>query len=156
MLLKSILVAVDGSEISNLALDYAIELARVFSAPLTILTVQEPLTPAPPPTMPPAIVESYMKEVVVYYDSIIEKALNRVKESRRRIEVRTMIAKGIAWQKIVEECKNGGYGVVVLGSRGLGGWKGLFLGSVSKKVVEEAPCPVLIVKGGAEKGKGQA
>jgi nucleotide-binding universal stress UspA family protein len=151
MKLKKILVAIDGSDASEMALDYAIEMAKAFSGSLTILTVQEPLTPAPPPTMPPAIVESYMKEVVVYYDSIIEKALNRVKESRRKIETKTKIAKGVAWERIVEECRSGGHDIVIIGSRGLGGWKGLFLGSVSKRVVEEAPCPVLIVKGGAEK-----
>jgi nucleotide-binding universal stress UspA family protein len=151
MKLSSILVAVDGSDASDLALDYAMDLAKAFSGSLTILTVQEPLTPAPPPTMPPAIVESYMKEVVVYHDSIIEKALNRVKESRRKVEVKTLIAKGLAWEKIVEECRNGGHDIVVIGSRGLGGLKGLFLGSVSKRVVEEAPCPVLIVKGDTKK-----
>ena len=151
MKLRSILVAVDGSDISNMALDYAADLAKAFSGSLTILTVQEPLTPAPPPTMPPAIVESYMKEVVVYYDSIIEKALNRVKGSGQKPKVKTLIAKGVAWEKIVEECNKGEHDIVVIGSRGLGGLKGFFLGSVSKRVVEEAPCPVLIVKGGAEK-----
>ena len=151
MKLRSILVAVDGSDASSMALDYAMDLAKAFSSSLTILTVQEPLTPAPPPTMPPAIVESYMKEVMVYYDVIVEKALNKVKGSGRGLEVKTLIAKGVAWEKIVEECRNGGHDIVVIGSRGLGCWKGLFLGSVSKRVVEEAPCPVLIVKGGAEK-----
>jgi len=151
MKLKNILAAIDGSEASLMALGYATDLAKVFSCPLTILTVQEPLIPTPPPTMPPAIVESYMKEVTVFYDSIIEKALNRVKESYPRIEVKTMIVKGRAWEEIIKQSKRGGHDLIVIGSRGLGGIKGLFLGSVSKKVVEEAACPVLIVKGGAEK-----
>lgn len=151
VIIKSILVAIDGSEPSNMALEYAVGLAKMFSSSLTVLTVQEPLTPTPPPTMPPAIVESYTREVMVFYDSIIEKALNKVKESDRKIRVKTLIVKGVAWEKIVEECKKGGHDIVVLGSRGLGGIKGLFLGSVSKKVVEEAPCPVLIVKRVGEK-----
>jgi nucleotide-binding universal stress UspA family protein len=148
MMLKSILVAVDGSDASNMALEYAIDLAKIFSGALTILTVQEPLTPTPPPTMPPSVVESYMKEVMVYHDSIIEKALNKVKQSDRKLKAKTLISQGVAWEKIIEECKKGKHDIVVIGSRGLGGIKGFFLGSVSKRVAEEAPCPVLIVKSG--------
>lgn len=49
-------------------------------------------------------------------------------------------------ERIVEVAKEGKFDVIVMGSRGLGGIKGFFLGSVSDRVADEAACPVLIVK----------
>jgi nucleotide-binding universal stress UspA family protein len=47
--------------------------------------------------------------------------------------------------RAVLEASEGAW-MVVLGARGLGGFKGLLLGSVSQQVVHHAPCPVLIVR----------
>ena len=48
--------------------------------------------------------------------------------------------------KIVETAKLESCDLIVMGSRGLGGIKEFFLGSVSDRVADEAPCPVLIIK----------
>jgi nucleotide-binding universal stress UspA family protein len=146
MRLKKILAAIDGSEASYTALDYASSLAKNYSASLTIVTVEEPLSPAPTPTVPPSVVEQYLDEMKVFYKGILEKATERVVKTNKKLDVNTIMLHGRAWEEIVEECKNGGYDLLVMGSRGLGGIKGFILGSVSRKVVEEAPCPVLIVK----------
>ncbi len=47
---------------------------------------------------------------------------------------------------IVEHAKQHDYDLIVIGSRGLGGVKKLFLGSVSSQVVQQAAIPVLVVK----------
>jgi nucleotide-binding universal stress UspA family protein len=152
MKLKKILAAIDGSEASFMALDFALSLAKKYSASLTILTVVEPLNPTPSPTIPPSVVEPYLNEVRAYYEGILEKAMQRVTEGNKRPDVNTVLLHGRAWEKIVGECRDGGYDLLVMGSRGLGGIKGFILGSVSKRAVEEAPCPVLIVKSAAEQG----
>jgi nucleotide-binding universal stress UspA family protein len=149
MKLKKILAAIDGSEASYMALDFAVSLAKKYSASLTILAVVEPLSPTPSPTIPPGVVEPYMNEVKTYYKGILEKAMERAAEGNKRLDVNTILLHGRAWEKIVGECRNGGYDLLVMGSRGLGGIKGFILGSVSKRAVEEAPCPVLIVKSAA-------
>jgi nucleotide-binding universal stress UspA family protein len=39
-----------------------------------------------------------------------------------------------------------GFDIIIIGSKGMGGGKSWILGSVSRKVIEDAPCPVLVVK----------
>lgn len=144
--LKKILSAIDGSEASYKALDYAASLAKSYSASLTIVTVVEPLSPTPTPAVPADIVKEYLDEMEGCYKGILERAIERVEKANNKLDVNTVLLHGRAWEEIVEECRKGGYDLLVMGSRGLGGIKGFILGSVSKRAVEEAPCPVLIVK----------
>jgi nucleotide-binding universal stress UspA family protein len=60
------------------------------------------------------------------------------------VEAEMKIAYGDPADEIRKEAAWGGYGTIVLGSRGRDRLGRLLLGSVSKKLVEEAPCPVLI------------
>ena len=62
----------------------------------------------------------------------------------RKIESEMKIAYGEPLEEIVGEAKAGGYDLVVVDSRDLGPLGKLFLGSVSAKVVRDAPCPVLV------------
>ena len=57
-----------------------------------------------------------------------------------------MFWKDTAADKIVEAANESGFGLIVVGSRGLGGIEEFFLGSVRDRVADEARCPVLIVK----------
>ena len=62
------------------------------------------------------------------------------------IEVKTIFKEGHPAQTIAEVANEEGYDMIVIGSRGLGGLKKLFLGSVSNAVLQEATTSVLIVK----------
>jgi nucleotide-binding universal stress UspA family protein len=62
------------------------------------------------------------------------------------VRVSSTILEGRPADKIVEAAKEGGFDLIVMGSRGLGGVKEFFLGSVSDRVADEATCPVAIVK----------
>jgi nucleotide-binding universal stress UspA family protein len=81
--------------------------------------------------------------------SIGQQILNsyeaKVKE-RRLQNVRMLLQEGDAAQKIKETASEVKYGLVLIGSRGRGGFKELLLGSVSHKVTNHADCPVLVVK----------
>ncbi len=145
MKLEKILAAIDGSDASFKALDYASSLANAYSASLTIIMVEEPLSPAPA-LVQAAVVEQYLDEMKTYYEETIKKGMERALKANKKLRVDMVLRKGRAWEKIVEECRNGGYDLLVMGSRGQGGIRGLLLGSVSRRAVEEAPCPVLIVK----------
>jgi nucleotide-binding universal stress UspA family protein len=74
-----------------------------------------------------------------------------VDEARRRaatgVTVEGRVVPGGAAQVLVEEAK--GASLLVVGSRGRGGFSGLLLGSVSQQSAHHAPCPIVIIPAGA-------
>ena len=62
------------------------------------------------------------------------------------VKIRSVVAKGHAANAIVKEAEKRKPHLIVLGSRGFHDIKGYFMGSVSRKVLSHAPCPVFIVK----------
>jgi nucleotide-binding universal stress UspA family protein len=121
-----ILVAYDGSDHAKRALTESIQLAQKFSGFLTLLHC--------------CWFESDQASILLLKDvkGILEAAsVNHEYKSIRTNNPSTTIL------QIAEE---GGYDMIVLGSRGLGGARALILGSVSNKVASEATIPILIVK----------
>jgi nucleotide-binding universal stress UspA family protein len=62
------------------------------------------------------------------------------------LKVTTRLSEGHPADKIIELAEAEHCDLIVMGSRGLGGLKEMFLGSVSDKVADHASCPVLIVR----------
>lgn len=75
---------------------------------------------------------------------ITDKAAARAAELAPEVEVRTLTLEGYAAPGLVQQSK--GAELLVVGSRGLGGFHGMVLGSVSRHCAEHAHCPVLIVR----------
>jgi len=152
-LIKRILVPLDGSEPADIALHFALDLAEKYSAEIVLLSVVPPVTlpiVASPATgmlhIPPVAMGAYQKELKDNHEKMLSEALRKIKQTKRNLKVSTVIAEGRPSDKIVETAKEGNFDIIVMGSRGLGGIKEFFLGSVSDRVADEAPCPVLIVK----------
>lgn len=144
-LYKKILAPVDGSTNSFAALAHAIELARCFEAELCIIYVS-----VVPQTFPViSTVESlYIPEysfadVENFANKIIDAALETVPEG---IRVQTHTEIGSPNLAIIEYAEKNNYDLIVLGSRGLGVFSELLMGSVSNYVVHHAKCPVLVMK----------
>jgi nucleotide-binding universal stress UspA family protein len=62
------------------------------------------------------------------------------------IETEKKVLIGDAHEQIVETAEKGAYDLIILGHRGLNPVKRFFMGSTAKKVMEDAPCSVMIVK----------
>jgi nucleotide-binding universal stress UspA family protein len=137
----NILVAVDGSRHSDMALEHAIELARGGNARLTILTA----TPSPPGVARAgpgaAALAATEVEIEHDFDKILREAVDRVPDD---LPVTTVHASGPPAQAILSEMDRADHDLIVMGSRGLGFARAL-MGSVSHRVLRHAPGAVLIV-----------
>lgn len=146
-MVEKILVALDGSKASNNALNFALQLAEMSSASLELLTV-----------VPPVFLPSYSiyvlksdaltacaKELETSFRGVLSKAQEDVRKRKQSFKISTRFEKGEPSEKIVEVAEAGGFDLIVMGSRGIGG-RISALGSVSSRVVDKSSCPVLIVK----------
>lgn len=152
-MIKKILVALDGSKPADKALDFALDLGEKYSANIVLLSVV-PLVIVPLGTyptagvspIPPVAMDIYSKELRVSHEKVLSEALKKAKKIKPNLKVSTKLVEGRPSDKIIETAKEENFDIVVVGSRGLGGIKKLFLGSISDRVANEAACPVLIVK----------
>jgi len=150
MLLRNILVAVDGSENSDRALDFALDLGEKFNAAIMILNVSGSLTMGTVPEESTAYsggsMAAFAKDLRKIHEEILSKAVARAKMVKPSLAISSMFMEGDPALEIVDATKEGGFDVIVVGHKGLGRMKELFLGSVSEKVAHLAPCPVVIVR----------
>ncbi len=147
-LIAKVLVAIDGSEHADKALDFALDLAEKYSATLTILNVfHVPMVGfLGEPFSYTTALDKFTKELNDIHKKILSKALQKARELKPSLRVSTKLVDGRPADKIVETAKEGNFDIVVMGHRGLGKVKEFFLGSVGDRVADEANCPVLIVK----------
>jgi nucleotide-binding universal stress UspA family protein len=139
---KTILVAIDGSNIGNKAFETAMSLAKEHESKLSIINVGKSLA------IPQGMVIDSIDDI---YDSMRkegEALLNRGKwmADSQGIPVETHYVEGDPAAQIIKLAKEGLFQLIVIGSRGLGPFKEMMLGSVSHRVSQLSPCPVLIVK----------
>ena len=146
---KKILVAVDGSELSYRSVDYALDLAQKYSGQVKIITVID----APSDTLvaqasafAPHSIKDHEEKVEKAHEQILLKAITKAEKFSPKVSVTKEVLEGPPAEKIVETAKKESFELIVMGSRGLGGLKEFFLGSVSDEVADEALCPVLIIK----------
>ncbi|MCH3951680.1 MAG: universal stress protein [Acidaminococcus sp.] len=142
-MINKILVPIDGSEIAMRAMDFAIEMGSKFNSQIIVLNVDIPydLSRIKPPLKDKDgnVVESAQL-------SPLEAAEKRAKKSGYdRISFKKYVDIDPA-EKIVEAAQKNDVDLIVMGNRGMGVLAGFFLGSVSTKVSQSAPCPVTIVK----------
>ena len=135
-----ILVAIDGSECSDRAFAKAIELAVVAGAQLTALAVEGPL-PAYAATI--GEVDEVKREKDVFFNALAARATRQAEDAGLDIDVE--VRAGHAAELISEVATEGSYDLVVLGHRGHF-VRDHLLGSTADRVVEHAPCPVMIVR----------
>jgi universal stress protein A len=138
--LKSILVPMDFSKISEKALEYAVPLAKQFGAKISVLHVMEPppysidLTYLPMGEGFP--IGSMKKELEALATKTIEP--NLLKD--------VIVQIGTAFEVITNVARDLEADLIVITTHGHTGLKHVFMGSTAERVVRHAPCPVLVVR----------
>ena len=145
-----ILIAIDGSEYSNAAVDECCRMVlRPADAEVMIVSAYENAYPMA--AEPFAISADYYQQLD---DAVREQSNGFLESARNQITshfpeanfpLNTEVLRGSPAQQIVEKAEEWGADVIVVGSHGRGFW-GRLLGSVSNAVVHHAPCSVLVVR----------
>ncbi len=138
---RRIVVGVDGSPAAEVALERAISEAEAWQAELTALAAVPIGTSTSYLAWLPAAVdhEVVLRDVGEGLDVVVERAL----VGHESMQVRRHVLDGTAAQLLTEFST--AVDLVVVGSRGRGGFAGLLLGSTSQAVLHHASCPVMVV-----------
>jgi nucleotide-binding universal stress UspA family protein len=149
--MNTIVVGIDGSVEARAALAWAVDEARLRSTNLRVVhawTLTPILVPAAafgavggafPAPADDAVIEEENRE-------FLDAAVATVLDGQRDVPVDKVLVRGSPVPALLEAAEDAD--LLVVGSRGLGGFAGLLLGSVSDQVAHHARCPVVIVRGG--------
>lgn len=147
----TIVVGVDGSDASVDALRWALQEARLRAA--RVVAVYVWLFPSlglrPAGASPPGFDELWRSA-----GELLDESVGAVAESAEGVEIERVVVEGAPSEQLTAIAADAE--MLVLGSRGLGGFAGLLLGSVSQQCAHHARCPVVIVRHRAEDGSPDA
>ncbi len=135
-----IMVPYDNSEPANKALEFAIDLTKKYSSKLSVIAyVPLNLDYAEEGT-------SYI-ETVKLLKSSAANSLSKLEPNLKEVPYELKVIDGISVvETLLSYAEMHHVDIIVMGSRGLGGFKKLLLGSVASGISQHSKCPVLIVK----------
>ena len=137
---RAVVVGVDESKESQRALRWAGRLASWSGAELDVVAAWQRISGPYGWVTIPVGWDSNAER-----DKSVQKIVDKVFGSQRPTSVNVVIREADPAELLIEHSRTAL--MVVVGSRGLGGFGGILLGSVSRKVAEHAKCPVLVVHG---------
>jgi nucleotide-binding universal stress UspA family protein len=138
-MITRILVAYDGSEPADRAFDFAVDLAKRYQAPLTVLAVARP-----PEIGNDVETEAVVENSLRHYRKLLSRLQERA--ATEKIDVTLEVRVGHPAEQIVDYAEQHRIDAIVMGHRGktfLERWR---LGSISQRVLQYAHCPVIVVR----------
>ena len=153
-MINKVLVALDGSEPSQRALDYAVDFANKWNAELNMIAViprvMLPIFPdegfGATPLAAARDFGQYQERMRSIYQNILTEAEAKVRREHPDLKVLTKMEEGRPSATIVDFAEKNDVDLIVIGSRGIGGITGWILGSTSRNVVQSCTKPILVVK----------
>ncbi len=138
---SNIVVPVDGSAPSFRALNVALSFSKALGSKISVIHVMEivPITHIQSQKLLDKL-EAYKKEA----QDMLSKCSEIAKE--KGVTINTILLQGNPASKILDFSKDEKCDTIIIGSRGMGKFKELILGSVSSKIVHHSLCSVMLVK----------
>jgi nucleotide-binding universal stress UspA family protein len=135
-LVREIVVGADFSADSRRAVEYAGELAKALDAHLTVLHVDEKAAFVPGSDL----AEAEEASDRVNIDSTVAELV------RRDVRARGVLRPGLPAQGLCDVAREVGADLLIVGTQGRGCLANVVLGSVTERVLRDAPCPVLVMR----------
>jgi nucleotide-binding universal stress UspA family protein len=141
---RHVLVPTDGSDASLAAARLAFRLARAFDARIDLLFVIDML-------LCEELRRFDLRELAEIQKELLEQgerclAVLREEGERRHLTVGTLVKRGDPFEEIVERARELGTDLIAMGHVGRRSRTRVLLGSVAERVLEFAPCPVMVVR----------
>jgi nucleotide-binding universal stress UspA family protein len=140
---RDVLVGYDGSDNAKLALRQAIEIAQSSNARLTVMSVVPDVAATVQGAwLAGANPQQLEQEMTEQVSSTLEEAIAQVPED---VPVTKLLGHGHAGPALISAVEEQGCDLVVVGTRGRGAMKSLFLGSVTEHLVSHSSVPIVVV-----------
>jgi nucleotide-binding universal stress UspA family protein len=142
--IKRILIPTDFSDTANLALDHAVNLARLVDAQITLMHVVS--TFAFRVNLPEVDLDESQNSKL---SGAVGNKLSQIAEaitSKHGIKVNTLVTSGRIREEVVRLADEIDADIIIIGTHGVSGLKEFFMGSNAFRIVSEAACPVLSVQ----------
>ena len=142
--IKKVLVPIDFSDYSKIALKYAVDFAKKFNAEMFLVYVVEPVIYPPDFSMGQIAIPSVNTE----WDIKAKEELDKLAETEipDDVKVNTIIKTGKPFLEIIETAAEKDADLIIIATHGHSGMEHILFGSTAEKVVRKAPCPVLTLR----------
>ena len=144
---KRLLLATDGTEVADKAVEHGLTLAKALGAEVSVLTVTVPWT-----SVAYGVVESlttreaYENATRARAKGILDRAAKRAADLGVTCQT-SQVADLNPYQAIIAAASEGGCDLIVVGAHGRRGFERLLLGSETTKILTHSKCPVLVWRG---------
>lgn len=141
---EHVVVGVDGSTSSRRAVRWAAATAALIDVPLRLVNVYDMNFPLAVPSLVP-LPGGYLEAVAAQGVDYLKEAAGIASATRPELRITTDQRAGFIQAELVAESEDAR--MIVLGSRGLGGFTGLMVGSNAVTLAARGHCPVIVVRG---------
>ncbi len=141
---KNIVVGVDGSDSSRKALRWACDVALQHNSELSVLMAWLPVPPPPSGSSSSTYATHDAGDFTAPAEQQLLETIHDVLGQDPPLVVRPILKEGNTAKVLIDASEHAS--LLVVGSRGIGGFTGMLLGSVSQHVAAHAHCTVVVVR----------